>query len=152
MTMKIDVVQLELKKSHQIDIDLPSEKVFSAFNAAPLFCQEIGALNIEHVSMLALDNTNKIINYFTISMGEVDKVKVSLAQMFRCALLSNASKIIIAHNHPSGIAQITSKDIEMTKRIALLASNLSIELIDSLIVTADNYISIRDHCKELNNG
>lgn len=85
-------------------------------------------------------------------MGEVDKVKVSLAQMFRCALLSNASKIIIAHNHPSGIAQITSKDIEMTKRIALWASNLSIELIDSLIVTADNYISIRDHCKELNNG
>lgn len=152
MTMKIDVVQLELKKSHQIDIDLPSEKVFSAFNATPLFCQEIGALNIEHVSMLALDNTNKIINYFTISMGEVDKVKVSLAQMFRCALLSNASKIIIAHNHPSGIAQITSKDIEMTKRIALWASNLSIELIDSLIVTADNYISIRDHCKELNNG
>lgn len=98
--------------------------------------------------MLALDNTNKIINYFTVSIGEIDKVKVSLAQMFRCALLSNASKIIIAHNHPSGILEITSKDIAMTKKIAFWANNLSIELLDSIIVTTNDYISIRAHCKE----
>lgn len=146
--MKIDVVQLELRKSHTINIDIPFKKIYLASQAAPLFCKEIGALNIEHVAMLALDNTNKIINYFTVSIGEIDKVKVSLAQMFRCALLSNASKIIIAHNHPSGILEITSKDIAMTKKIAFWANNLSIELLDSIIVTTNDYISIRAHCKE----
>jgi len=72
-----------------------------------------------------------------------------LAQMFRCALLSNASKIIIAHNHPTGVLEITSKDVEMTKKIAFFASNFSIELVDSLVVTAENHASIRAHCKEL---
>lgn len=150
--MEIDVVQLELRKNRKIFIDLPSDKIYSAITAAPLFCQEIGSLNIEHVAMLTMDNTNKVINYFIVAMGEIDKVKVPLSQMFRCALLSNASKIIIAHNHPSGILEITSKDIEMTKKIALWASNFSIELMDSLIVITNDYISIREHCEEISNG
>lgn len=151
MIMKIDVVQLELRKSHTIDIDIPFEEIFTVSYAAQLFCKEIGSLNIEHVSMIALDNTDRVINYFTVSMGEINKVKVSLAQIFRCALLSNAMKIIIAHNHPSGVLEITSKDIEMTKKIAFFASNFKIELVDSLVVTEDNYVSIRAHCKELMN-
>ena len=147
--MKIDVVQLELRRSHQIDIDLPSDRIYIAQQAAPIFCQEIGALNIENVAMLSMDNANRIINYFTVSMGEIDSVKVSLAQMFKSALLSNASKIIIAHNHPSGVLEVNSKDIEMTKKIGLFANSFSIELIDSLVVTADDYVSIRAYCKEI---
>ena len=68
--------------------------------------------------------------------------------MFRTALLSNASKIIVAHNHPSGVLEITSKDIEMTRKIAFFAKNFDIELIDSFIVIKTDYISIRSHCKE----
>lgn len=98
--------------------------------------------------MIALDHTDRIINFFIVSMGEIDSVKVSLAQMFRMALLSNASKIIIAHNHPSGVLEITSKDIEMTRKIAFFARNFDIELIDSLVVTRTDHISIRSHCKE----
>ena len=150
--MKIDVVQLELRRSHQIDIDLPSDRIYIAQQAAPIFCQEIGALNIEHVAMLSLDNANRVINYFTVSMGEIDSVKVSLAQMFKSALLSNASKIVIAHNHPSGVLEVNSKDIEMTKKIGFFANSFSIELIDSLVVTADDYLSIRTHCKEISDG
>ena len=150
--MKIDVIQLELRRSHQIDIDLPSDRIYIAQQAAPIFCQKIGALNIEHVAMLSLDNANRVINYFTVSMGEIDSVKVSLAQMFKSALLSNAAKIIIAHNHPSGVLEINSKDIEMTKKIGFFANSFSIELIDSLVVTADDYLSIRAHCKEISDG
>lgn len=149
--MKIDVVQLALRKSHKIDIHIPYTEIYTASYAASLFCEEIGSLNIEHVAMLALDNTYKIINYFTVSMGEINTVKVSLAQIFRCALLSNASKIIIAHNHPSGVVEITSKDIEMTKKIAFFANSFSIELLDSFVVTADDYASIRVYCKEYMN-
>lgn len=150
--MEIDVVQLEIRKCYSIDIDVQTKEVYSAHSVAHLFCENIGALNIEHVAMLALDNANRIINYFTVSMGEIDKVKVSLSQMFRCALLSNASKIIIAHNHPSGVLEITSKDIEMTKKIAFWANVFSIDLVDSLVVTANDYSSIRDYCKELVRG
>lgn len=146
--MKINVVQLEIKKIYDIEIDLPYNEIHTASYAAPIFCQKIGNLNIEHTAMIVLDNVNRIINFFIVSMGEINSVKVSLAQMFRVALLSNASKIIVAHNHPSGILKITSKDIEMTRKIAFFARNFDIELIDSLVVTETGYISIRLHCKE----
>ena len=146
--MKINVVQLEIKKIYDIEIDLPYNEIHTASYAAPIFCQKIGNLNIEHTAMIVLDNVNRIINFFIVSMGEINSVKVSLAQMFRVALLSNASKIIVAHNHPSGILKITSKDIEMTRKIAFFARNFDIELIDSLVVTETGYIYIRSHCKE----
>ena len=99
--------------------------------------------------MLSLDNTNKIINYFTVSIGDITAVKVSVSQILKAALLSNASKIYIAHNHPSGILEITSKDIDITKKIGYSTQLFSIELIDSLIVSQNDYISIRAHCKDL---
>ena len=140
--MKISVVQLEIKKVYDIEIDLPYNEIHSASYAAPLFCQKIGSLNVEHTAMIALDHADRIINFFIVSMGEINSVKVSLAQMFRTALLSNASKIIV------GVLEITSKDIEMTRKIAFFAKNFDIELIDSFIVIKTDYISIRSHCKE----
>lgn len=148
LKMKISVVQLVIQKSHEIEIDLPYNEIYTAAYAAPLFCKKIGSLNIEHTAMIALDNSDRIINFFVVSMGEIDSVKVSLAQMFRTALLSNASKIIVAHNHPSGVLEITSKDIEMTRKIGFFARSFDIELIDSLVVTRTDYVSIRSHCKE----
>lgn len=148
MVMKVSIVQLEIKRIHEIEIDLPYNEIHTASYAAPLFCQKIGSLNIEHTAMIALDNVGRIINFFIVSMGDINSVKVSLAQMFRVALLSNASKIIVAHNHPSGVLEITSNDIEMTRKIAFFARNFDIELIDSFVVTRTDYISIRSNCKE----
>lgn len=151
MIMKIDVVQLELRKSHSIELDINNRHIYIASQAAPIFCKEIGGLNTEHVGMLALDHYNQVINYFTVSVGNIDSVKVSLAQMFRNALLSNAGKIMIAHNHPSGVLEVTSHDVEMTKKIAFIAGCFDIELVDSLVVTSNDFISIRQNCKDLKN-
>ena len=150
--MKIKVVQLELKNSHELEIPLERDRIFVAQQAAPIFCQTIGALNVEQTAMICLDSANRVINYFTVSIGNIDSVKVSLAQMFRTALLSNASKIVVAHNHPTGVLEVTSNDIEMTRKIGFFAKSFSMELIDSLVVTSGDFISIRSQCRELSNG
>ena len=147
--MKINVVQLFLKRSYDIDVSIDDAYIDSSEKAAKIFCQEIGNNNVEFSAMLSLDNTNKIINYFTVSIGDITAVKVSVSQILKAALLSNASKIYIAHNHPSGILEITSKDIDITKKIGYSTQLFSIELIDSLIVSQNDYISIRAHCKDL---
>lgn len=147
--MKIDVIELQIRKSHTIKIPGMDRKIYGVESAGPIFCQSIGSCNIEYVAMLSLDSTNKAINYFTISMGGINAAKVSLSQLFRAALLSNASKIIVAHNHPSGVLAITNEDIEMTKKIAFLAKCFDIELIDSLVVSSDNAISIREYSGEM---
>lgn len=114
--MKIDVVELHIKKSHTIEVPGVDEKIYGVESAGPIFCQSIGSCNTEHVAVISMDSTNKVINYFTVSIGKVDSVRVSLAQLFKAALLSNSSKIIVAHNHPSGILSITNEDLEMTKK------------------------------------
>ena len=146
--MKIDVVQLELRKSYVMELPLATDKVFNAQQASQLFCGAIGRLNVEHVALLCMDNANRIINFSVISIGEISSVKVSLAQLFRTALLSNASKLMVAHNHPTGVLEITSNDIEMTRKIAFFANAFSMELLDSIVVTSEDFISIRAHCRE----
>lgn len=149
--MKIDVVELLIRKSHTIEIPGIDRKIYGVESAGLIFCQSIGSRNIEHVALLSLDSTNSVINYGIVSIGEINSVRVSLAQLFKVALLSNASKIIVAHNHPSGILSVTERDIKMTKKIAFIANCFEIELIDSLIVSADKAISIREYCGENKN-
>lgn len=147
--MQIEVVQLALKKSHIIDVNIETAQIYNAHQAAPAFCEAIGNLNVEHVALLCLDSANRVINFSVVSIGEINNVKASLAQLFRVALLSNASALMVAHNHPSGVLEITSSDIEQTRKIAFFANAFSMKMIDSLVVTAEGYISIRVHCKEL---
>jgi DNA repair protein RadC len=98
-----------------------------------------------------MDSASRVINFSIISIGEISNVRVSLAQLFKTALLSNASKLMIAHNHPTGVLEITSKDIEMTRKIAFFANAFSMELLDSVVVTSEDFISIRARCKEFLN-
>lgn len=149
--MKIDVVELLIRKSHTIDVPGADKRIYGVESAGDIFCQSIGSCNVEHVAVLSMDSTNRAINYFTVSIGEINSVKVSLAQLFKAALLSNASKIIVAHNHPSGILSITKNDIEMTKKIAFFSNCFDIELIDSLVVSSSKAISIREYCGEIKN-
>ena len=81
-------------------------------------------------------------------MGNIENVKVSIAQILKTALLSNSSKIIVAHNHPSGVLEITSNDIDITKKIGTVAGLLDIKMIDSLVVYGKTALSIRESMGE----
>lgn len=150
--MRIDVVQLQIVKSHSIDINTKSEFVYGVETAAPIFIQEIGSSNIEQVALLCLNSTNRVINFSVISMGNIKTVKVSIPQMLKVALMSNASKLIVGHNHPSGILEMTSYDVELTRKIAALTTVFEIELIDSIVVNSTDAISIREESTKNNEG
>ena len=147
--MKIEAVELCIKRAYNLELDIQDEHVYNDQEAAKIFCSTIGNCNAEHVAAICLDRYEKILNYHTVCIGETDSVKVALAQLFRYALLSNAVKLYVAHNHPSGVLEITSDDIEMTKKIHHIASLFDISLVDSLIVSGSDHVSIRRHCKEL---
>ena len=80
--MKISVVQLEIKKVYDIEIDLPYNEIHSASYAAPLFCQKIGSLNVEHTAMIALDHADRIINFcFFFAIDDVYYKMIGGAEM-----------------------------------------------------------------------
>lgn len=146
--MKIDIVELKLHKLCEAEIPGNDKYIYGIEQAANIFEELIGGNNIEYVGMLCMDNTNKLVNYSIVSMGNLANVIVPVAQIIKTALLSNASKIIIGHNHPSTVLKITNSDINMTQKIGFLAKNFEIELIDSIVVNANEAVSIREYVGE----
>lgn len=147
--MKVDIVELQLTKNGTIDIPDTNGYVYGVETAQKIFLSTIGKSNIEKIGVIFVDSTNKIINFTTLAMGGIDTVKLPLAELFKTALLCNASKFVIAHNHPSGILEITPPDIQLTKKIGTIANLFDMELIDSIIINMNgDIISIREHIME----
>ena len=136
---------MQLTECGYVEVDADSPYVYGVETAGDLLCSIIGRMTLEVVGLLCLDSTHRIVNYSTVGMGQVDKVSPSVAQIVRTALLSNASYIVVAHNHPSGTCEITEPDIALTRRIGTAARLLDISLIDSLVVCpSGEFASIRE--------
>lgn len=143
--MIIDCVKLELAIDHTFEIDTETNLIFGVECAGKIFSKKIGKSNVENVGLICLDSSNRIVNFACIAIGNIENVKVNIAEIFKIALLSNSSQIIIAHNHPSGVLEITEADISLTKKIGMIAKVFEIKLIDSLIVNCkEEIVSIRE--------
>ena len=90
----------------------------------------------EFVISIYLDIHDHLIT-FKADPGTVDRANVYLREIVSRCLLCNASKLIIAHNHPSGMIQPSANDILFTRELNSVLGKLDIELRDHLII-ADN--------------
>lgn len=97
----------------------------------------IGAIDREQCIVIALNTKNDIIGVNTVSIGALDSSIVHPREVYKFAILVNASSIIIAHNHPSGNIETSDADIVLTKRLAEAGKILGIELLDHVIIGGD---------------
>ena len=88
----------------------------------------------EVVALIALDTRNVVAGLFIVSRGTVDSSLVHPREVFKRALLCNASSIIIAHNHPGGSLIPSGDDKAMTQRIKDAGRIVGVSLSDSLII------------------
>ncbi len=98
--------------------------------------------NIETIMLAGLDNKNKIISCGIVAEGEIDRAKVSKRKVIEEALKSNATRVVLAHNHPMGFAIPSTEDVHMTGEIYDLLKSVNIELIDHIIVAEDDFVSM----------
>ena len=96
----------------------------------------------EYFVMLTLDGARRLINCRTITIGTLMSSLVHPREVFAPAIEDRAASIIIGHNHPSGMLDISEQDKEVTKRIRLSGELLGITLDDHIIVAGDRYVSI----------
>lgn len=78
-----------------------------------------------------------------ISVGTVDASLIHPREVFRPAILSNASHLVIAHNHPSGNKLPSNADIAVTRRLAEAGEHIGIALLDHLVCTPQGYTSLK---------
>lgn len=88
----------------------------------------------EYVYMLALNQRNLPAGVFEISHGSMDSSYINARELFRKALLCNASKIMICHNHPSGNVDPSIADIEITEKIKEAGDLIGMPLLDHIII------------------
>lgn len=114
-------------------------------NVAHTYLKECIDLNrIDHVEFfwaLYLTNSNRLIALAEIGIGTSNQVCVSLKSIIQKALLTNATGIIVAHNHPSGTLQASEADLSMTKKITQACKFFDIKLIDHIIITSEGFLS-----------
>ena len=98
----------------------------------------------EFVWILLVSNANQLLGISEISSGSSQASLVNLKEILQLVLRSNASGIILAHNHPSGKLKPSKSDIEITKRCKTLLQYLHTTLIDHIIITSESYFSFAD--------
>ena len=98
----------------------------------------------EHFLVISLDTRNAIIAIDTVSIGILNASIVHPREVFNIAIRRHAATIILSHNHPSGNAEPSSADIEITKRICEAGEVVGIEVADHIIVTKHSFSSLRE--------
>ena len=99
----------------------------------------------EAVYALSLDKRFNLIGVFALGEGYGDSVSLTAREVADVAMRTNASAIIIAHNHPSGSAYPSQADYRMTNIIACNLSFMGITLCDHIIFAGQNYYSFAQH-------
>lgn len=103
---------------------------------------DMRALQKEHLRGLYLNAHYQVIHDETISIGTVDANIVHPREVFRPALSCSAAAVILVHNHPSGVLKASAEDTLVTRQIREAGKLLGIELVDHMIVTCEDFMSI----------
>ena len=98
----------------------------------------------EHVMLFCLDARGRLIDVpETVSIGTLDCSLLSPREIFRTAIASHASKILMAHNHPSGSCDPSDADLEATRHVYRAGEAVGINLVDHIVLGSDSFTSIR---------
>ncbi|MDE5604511.1 MAG: DNA repair protein RadC [Eubacterium sp.] len=88
----------------------------------------------ERLAVMMLDSSNTIINCIFLSEGSVNAMEINARKLMEQIIGFNASSVIIAHNHPNGIAYPSSEDVNFTLNVREMLKNMGVTLVDHVIL------------------
>ena len=99
----------------------------------------------ESFKVLLMNHNYKVMGWTTISDGGITETAADVRMILQAALLSNATCIMLCHNHPSGSLIPSRDDDRLTEKIRQACEIMRIHLVDHLILTATSYYSYREN-------
>jgi len=128
---------------------VPNVKISSSKDVADYIRQVYPVeINIrEAMIVLYLNNSNRTLGWSIASIGGISGTVVDVRLILRDALLTQATGLIMAHNHPSGALNPSHADISITNKVKKAAELMDIKVLDHLILTEDSYYSFADEGK-----
>lgn len=98
----------------------------------------------ERVCVLCMDGKGKSLGVRVVEEGSVNTVEITYRNVMEAALSLNASGVILAHNHVSGVALPSPEDKYTTQRLKEVLRVVGVRLVDHMIFTDDDMVSLRD--------
>lgn len=114
--------------------------------------QELRTMKKEHFVVLYLNARNQLIHKETVSVGTLNASLIHPREVFKSAIDQLAASVILAHNHPSGSAEPSEDDLEVTKRLKEAGNILGVEVLDHVIITKNAYTSLKERKLSLDNA
>lgn len=140
---KLDVVSIRLVKDAPIMSDNP---IGNPEDAIKLLGEKLSDLDREVICVINLRANGVPINCNFVSMGAVDQTIAHPREIFKSAILANASSMLLLHNHPSGKLTPSKEDCMLTDRMLRISELMGIPLLDHVIVGGNNesYFSFKE--------
>lgn len=138
------VAALELgRRRKDLEVD-EKPKISSSKDAYQVIKADLLDIPHEEFWVLILNRANRVIKKHQISQGGVAGTVADPKIIYKSALDSLASGIILAHNHPSGNLTPSQADIDLTKKLREAGKMLEIQVLDHIIVAGQKYFSFAD--------
>lgn len=152
-TAGLDMVTVKLVTTGQLGA---GETISTPHDAVRVMGDMLRDLDREHLCVINLQADLTPVNCNIVSVGDIDGSPACPALIVKSAILSNAPKIIVLHNHPSGNVKPSSSDKEVTEKIRYTCNMVGLTMLDHIIVggnfcysfQADETLLIQDYGKE----
>lgn len=119
------------------------EQILNSVDACGAYFTELlGSSRREMLWQVCLDGKGKVLSSRCLAEGDVSMAAVSVRQVVEYALRAGAVGVVLAHNHPSGVALPSQADVQATVQVRDALKRLDIQLIDHIIVADGDFVSM----------
>lgn len=125
---------LEMAKRHQSETLKRSDCLTNPAETVSYLRNQLRDRPYEVFACLMLDNRNRVIAFREMFRGTIDGASVYPREVVKQALADNAAGVILAHNHPSGVAEPSQADIQITERLKKALALVDIRVLDHVII------------------
>jgi DNA repair protein RadC len=141
------IAALELGNRRRIAEAVSREKISTSQDAFEIFSPLLADCVYEEFWILLLNRANHILSYKCISEGGMSGTVADPKKIFKIALETNASSMILCHNHPSGNLTPSDQDIRLTSKLHEAGRHLELPVLDHIIIGNNKYFSFADNGK-----
>ncbi len=142
--LKVSAMFELFRRTNRLKASGFSKKITCAEDVYHRFKDRLAEKKKEHFYVLCLDTKHRIIQEQLVSIGILDASLIHPREVFNPAIKVCSHAVILVHNHPSGEAEPSANDTEVTKILSEAGRLLGIEVLDHIIIGKDGYASLKE--------
>lgn len=144
---KIDVISLKVCRDKCVDYNF--NQILKPNDVGKIVKSVVGDTDREYLLVINLNNRCVPNSIQICGIGTLSEALVHCREVFKSTIVSNASKIILCHTHPSGSVLPSIEDIKITAKLAKIGKFLDIPVLDHIIVAGDSVYSLMENGEDM---